>query len=124
MEASRSERHPAATGCRNDSTSSPPHESREELPVDTTRGASGVPADHHPRSHTAARRTFYRSGRVVVTDQWFVTPDRRYAVSRMQDVRTARGAQSPIVLSTAVAAAVVWVAVGASLLTLPPMMVG
>jgi hypothetical protein len=56
-----------------------------------------------------------------VSDQWFVTPDRRYVVAQLHQVRTARGAYDPVAVSTAVAAAVVTSAVGVSLVELPPM---
>lgn len=88
--------------------------------MDTTRGTSSMPEDREPRPHTPARRIFYRSAGVVVTDQWFVTPDRKFVVAQMQDVRTGRSAYDAIAVGTAVASIAILVAVGASLFRLDP----
>jgi Family of unknown function (DUF6232) len=118
-EVSHSERHPAATGCRDDSTRAR-SVSREEFPVDFTRGTTRLP-DRPIRYGAPKHRTFYRSSEVAVTDQWFATPDRTFTIAYLSDVRVARGSFDPVVVGTSLAAVVVLVVAGASLFKLPPL---
>jgi hypothetical protein len=89
--------------------------------VNLTRGPTGIPEERGVRSAPPTRRLFYRSADAAVTDQWFVTPDRRFVVAQLARVRTARGAHDPVAVSAAVAAAVVLCAVGIGLPRLSPM---
>jgi hypothetical protein len=89
--------------------------------VNITRGTTRIPEERGVRSTPPVRRLYYRSAAAAVTEHWFVTPDRRYVVAQLEQVRITRGAYDPVAVGAAGAATAVVAAVGVSLSQLSPM---
>jgi len=89
--------------------------------VNLTRGTTRIPEQRGVRSTPPVRRLYYQSADAAVTDHWFVTPNRRYVVAELEQVRITRGAYDPVAVSAAGAATAVVAVAAVSISQLSPM---
>jgi Family of unknown function (DUF6232) len=78
--------------------------------VDATRTTSGKPASGKPGRHTADQPPRVSGG-------WLIVADRRYDITEMSRLRTARGPRHPLITRSLAVSGVVVAAVGVALAT-------
>jgi hypothetical protein len=67
----------------------------------------------HAPSTTESATTYYRHAGIVVTEQWFIAGGRRFSISELRNLRTARGPHHQLTLRSLGAAGAVALCVGA-----------